>query len=336
MPDIQARYAHVAKFIGWTLTVTLGLLAAALVGAIALAASQIMAEPDARMLTLLAFAAAIVVVAGWAIAACGAIRVMVANEQAVSLTAGRLERLESLVADQAESARKLCDLASMSEKAKSLLYREKEIETFREIVNHELMRQDFAAAEAMLDEIEKNIGSTEEVRRLRELVARSREATIEERLEAAIKRIENLIAHLDWARALRETKRLTTLFPDDQRVARLPQRIHIARNKRKRDVLQAYGEAARKNDVERSIELLTELDGYLSPQEGAALSDSARGVFKARLSNLGVQFAIHVADEQWDQAIAAGEQIVREYPNSRMANEVQDKMATLKARAAGQ
>ncbi len=325
-----------AKFIGWTLTVTLGLLAAALVGVIALAASQIMAEhPDGRMLTLLGFAAAtIVVVAGWAIVACGAIRVMVANEQAVSLTAGRLERLESLVADQAESARKLCDLSSMSEKAKSLLYREKEIETFREIVNHELMRQDFAAAEAMLDEIEKSIGSTEDVQRLRELVARSREATIEERLEAAIKRIENLIAHLDWARALRETKRLTTLFPDDQRVASLPQQIHAARNKRKRDLLQAYGEAAGKNDVERSIELLKELDGYLSPQEGAAVSDSARGVFKARLSNLGVQFAIHVADEHWDQAIAAGEQIVREYPNSKMANEVQEKMATLKARAA--
>ena len=194
--------------------------------------------------------------------------------------------------------------------------------------------QDFAAAEALIDQIDKDIGYGEEAQRLRAMVAKSREATIEERLEAAIKRIEKLIGNLDWARALRETKRLTTLFPEDARVGKLAQAIHAARNRRKRDLLQAYGDAARKNDVERSIELLKELDGYLAPPEGAALAESARGVFKARLSNLGVQFAIHVADERWSEAVAAGEQIMREFPNSRMAHEVREKMDALRARAA--
>jgi len=336
MPDIEGRFALVGVIARWALILTLVLLATGLVVTIALAVDEIIAEQaTVQSLTIKSLIVlATVALAGWAAVIAGAARALVANEQAVSLAAGRLERLETLAADQAESARKLCDLASMSEKAKSLLYREKEIETFRETINHELMRQDFAAAEALIDQIDKNIGYGEEAHRLRAMVAKSREATIEERLEAAINRIEKLVGSFDWARALRETKRLTTLFPEDARVGKLAQAIHAARNRRKRDLLQAYGDAARKNDVERSIELLKELDGYLTPPEGAALAESARGVFKARLSNLGVQFAIHVADERWSEAVAAGEQIMREFPNSRMANEVREKMDALRARAA--
>jgi len=338
MPDIEGRFAFVGVIARWALILTLVLLTAGLVYTVALAVDEIIAQQatvqslTTKSLTVLAAVA----LAGWAAVIAGSAKALVANEQAVSLAAGRLERLETLAADQAESARKLCDLASMSEKAKSLLYREKEIETFRETINHELMRQDFAAAEALIDQIDKDIGYGEEAQRLRAMVAKSREATIEERLEAAIKRIEKLIGSLDWARALRETKRLTTLFPEDTRVGKLAQAIHTARNRRKRDLLQAYGDAARKNDVERSIELLKELDGYLTPPEAAALAESARGVFKARLSNLGVQFAIHVADERWSEAVAAGEQIMREFPNSRMANEVREKMDALRARAANE
>ncbi len=335
MPDIEGRFALVGAIARWALILTLVLLTAGLVVTIALAVDEIIAEQaTVQSLTIKSLMVlAAVALAGWAAVIAGSVRALVANEHAVSLAAGRLERLETLAADQAESARKLCDLASMSEKAKSLLYREKEIETFRETINHELMRQDFAAAEALIDQIDKDIGYGEEAQRLRGMVARSREATIEERLEAAVKRIEKLIGSFDWARALRETKRLTTLFPEDARVGKLAQAIHAARNRRKRDLLQAYGDAARKNDVERSIELLKELDGYLAPPEGAALAESARGVFKARLSNLGVQFAIHVADERWSEAVAAGEQIMREFPNSRMANEVREKMDALRARA---
>ncbi len=335
MPDRQGRFAAVATIMRWTLIITLALLAAGLVTVIAFAVDDIIAgQASFRSLMVQALAAlGLAAAGGWAVIASGVIDVLVANEHGTTLAAGRLERVETLAADQAESARRLCDLASMSEKAKSLLYRDKEIETFRETINHELMRQDFTAAEALVEQIDKNIGYPEEAGRLRQMIAKSREATIEERLEAAFKRIENLISDLDWARALRETKRLTTLFPEDTRIAKLPQAIHVARNKRKRELLQAYGEAARKNDVELSLALLQQLDTYVTPQEAAALAESARGVLKARLSNLGVQFAIHVTDEQWTQAIVAGEQIVREFPNSRMANEVREKMSVLQARA---
>jgi len=178
------------------------------------------------------------------------------------------------------------------------------------------------------------VGYESEARRLLQEVDDYRNATTEQKVQAAINRVESLIEARDWTRALRETQRLGGLFADNAKIAGLPRRIHLARTKHKRDLLQAYGEATRKNDVDRSIDLLRELDAYLTPQEAAALSESARGVFKARLSNLGVQFAIYVEDEQWTQAIAAGQEIIREFPNSRMAQEVREKIPVLQARAA--
>jgi hypothetical protein len=145
--------------------------------------------------------------------------------------------------------------------------------------------------------------------------------------------VDEIIARADWARATREAARMRSAFPTNSKIAALPQRIETARMKHKRDLLQAYGEAVRKNDVDASIELLKELDRYLSPQEGAALQDSARGVFKAHLHNLGVQFAIRVAETQWKEAITVGGEIIKEFPNSRMAHEVRSKMEQLRQRA---
>ena len=106
-----------------------------------------------------------------------------------------------------------------------------------------------------------------------------------------------------------------------------------AQARHKRDLLAAYGEAVRNGDIDRSIELLRDLDKYLTPQEGAAMEESARGVFRAKLHNLGVQFSIRVTEEQWREAVQIGRQIVEEYPNSRMAQEVRMKMETLQALA---
>jgi outer membrane protein assembly factor BamD (BamD/ComL family) len=47
-----------------------------------------------------------------------------------------------------------------------------------------------------------------------------------------------------------------------------------------------------------------------------------------------VQFAIAIADQQWELAVKTGDQIALEYPNSRMAREVREKMELLKQYAA--
>ena len=248
--------------------------------------------------------------------------------------ATRIERLESLLEDMARSARKQADLAALSDQSKSLLFRDREIDAFREAIHENLMRQDYASAQALIEIIATRLGYPEEAARLRAEVEASRKTTAQEKIDQAIGRIETIIELNDWSRALRMSQRLSRAFPNDTRVAALPERIEAARVRHKRDLLEAYGEAVRKNDVDRGIELLKELDMYLPPQEAAALQDSARGVFRAKLHMLGVQFAIRVTEGQWSEAVTVGEEIVREFPNTRMAQEVRLKMDSLRARVA--
>ncbi|MBS3734057.1 MAG: hypothetical protein KGY99_03940 [Phycisphaerae bacterium] len=288
-------------------------------------------------IALLAAALIATVAAGlWAVAVYGAVRVVVDNERAVRQAGQRLSRIESLMESQSASLKRLIELASLSDQAKSLVFREAEIEAFRDTMHNALVRQEYDAAEKLIDTIEKRLGHDEVAAELRNEVATSRQRSLSERIAAAVDRVDALCERGDWGRALREAHRLALLFPDNEQIADLPNRVNHARNTHKRALLTEYSEAVRKNDVDRGIELLRKLDTYLTPQEAAALEESARGVFKERLHTLGVQFSIHVTDGRWSDALATGQQIISEFPNTRMAQEVREKLDLLRSRAGEQ
>jgi hypothetical protein len=261
------------------------------------------------------------------------VKIMVGAAEAMDDIFGRLNRVETLSDDTLSSVKSLVDLASLTDKAKSYIFREHEVEALRETIHHNVMLQDYAAAMALIDGMEKDFGYSEEAAKLRDELDATRKATQEEKIDAAINRIQEIIDRHDWARATREAQRMIALLPNNEKIAALPQRIEAAKTTHKRQLLQAYGDAVRKNDVDKSIELLKQLDLYLTPQEAAALQESARGVFRAKLHNLGVQFAICVTDQRWAEAVATGEEIIKNYPNSRMAIEVREKMNLLRARS---
>jgi len=333
MTTKSGPYDWIIKLARATLLVFLALLAlgvvATVIATVVLAIERGPFTLVAGLLTLLG----LLVSAGAGIVSYGAIKLLTATEDAASSTARRLSRLETLAYDQAESLKKLVDISSLSDQGKSLIYRDREIEAVREAFHADLMRQDYDSAESLIEGVEKKFGYADEANRLRQTMTDSQKATLEEKIDAAIGRIQQYIDRHDWERASRESHRIIRLFPKNPKVAALPERIESARADHKRSLLQAYAEAVRKNDVDRSIAMLRELDLYLTPQEAAALEESARGVFKARLHQLGVQFAIRVTDQQWEEAIAAGEDIIREFPNSRMSQEVREKMELLRSRA---
>jgi hypothetical protein len=334
MPDQLGRFEWVKKLNVVALAITLLALAFALVVSISklvigLRGGAAPWEMSTPMILILFELAGVV----WALIIFGLVRVLVWAESGLSTVSGQMSRLESLLEDQMTSTRRLIDLATLSDQAKSLLYRDKELEAVRELTHGMLVRQDYRAAESLIDSLAERPTYAEEAAAMREELVSTRQATIEGKLELALQRIEEIMGRADWARAMREAQRVRAAFPDNPKIAALPQRIDTARMKHKRDLLQAYGEAVRKNDIDGSIDLLKELDRYLTPQEAAALQDSARGVFKAKLHNLGVQFAIRVTEKQWNEAIAVGEGIIRDYPNSRMAHEVRAKLDQLRQRA---
>jgi hypothetical protein len=98
-------------------------------------------------------------------------------------------------------------------------------------------------------------------------------------------------------------------------------------------LLNSWNEAVQRHDIDGSIEILKNLDLYLTPAEAEGMQETARGVFKERLNNLCKQFAQSVTDHKWADAIRVGEVIYREYPNTRSAQEVREKMEALRQRA---
>jgi len=335
MPEENVRFEWVVKLARLALIATQFMLAVALVATIAIAVVVATSEPTLQtlgpwLLAILLEIAAIL----WVFVLHGLVGLLVAVEFSTRGTSNRLTQLETLAVDQAETAKSLLDLATLSDQAKSLIYRDKEIDAFRETIHEDLIRQDYDTAEAIIDAIEKKLGYADEAERLRAELSDSRKATLEEKIDAAVVRIQEIIDRRDWDRATREAQKIMRLFPDNPKVLSVPDRIKKARTQHKRELLHAYGEAVRKNAIDEGIELLRELDAYLTPREGAALQESARGVFKAHLHQLGVQFAICVTDQLWAGAISVGEEIIAEFPNSRMAQEVREKLDVLRTKAA--
>ena len=144
-----------------------------------------------------------------------------------------------------------------------------------------------------------------------------------------VEHMELLLSRHDWAEATRESDRILRLFPTHADARRLPDRISQARDGHKRELLKTWKEAVAKDDIDRSVELLRELDQYLSKQEAELYKDAARDVFQKQLLLLKTQFEMQVHDKSWVEAVRIGKQITEEFPNTRMAQEVRDKMAIL-------
>ncbi len=331
MPDQSGRFKWVLKLARITLIAALVIDGLLLAYFLSLAIVVVM--NDGASLEILAPLAVIVMLLMLAAAGFifyGLITAFISGIYSTMSSTARIERIESVLSDQNQRIHKLVDLTSLSDQAKSLLFRDRELELMREQVNANLVREDYKTAESFIERIETRFGYSEEASRLRQDVENFRQASEQEKFDAAIGTFEKVLDRKDWARASREAERLVQVFGDSELVATLPERIRKAQVNHKRHLLEQYGEAVGKNDIDRSIELLQSLDGYLTPQEAAAMQESARDVFKKKLHNLGVQFAIFVNDQQWDHAIAAGEEIIRQYPNTRMAQEAQEKMDQLR------
>jgi len=235
---------------------------------------------------------------------------------------------------QSDHTRTIAENSSLSEWAKRVIYREKDYEYLRDTIQAASVRQDWAAAERLIKEVDEEFGLHEEAARLREELVQARKATTEERVAAALQRFEQLCDAQKWDQAQRESERLQELFPSEPRIAGLARELELRRQQYKRKLLKDYDEAVRTHNVDAAHRLLFALDHYLSPNEAAALKESARGVFRAKLQQLGVQFSLAVADKHFRKAVAIGERLVREFPNSRYAQEIISMMPALRQRAA--
>ena len=223
----------------------------------------------------------------------------------------------------------------LSDAAKSLTHRDKERDALRTTIREDITREDWDAAYSLIDQMANRFGYREEAQRFREEVDQSRRDAVESKVNMAIQLVDELLASCDWERARAEVRRLISLFPDHERIAALPERLERSFQERKKLLRTQFQEAAERKEVNRSIELVKELDAYLPAEEAKELTETVREVFRDKLDNLTVQFELAVHEQKWLEAVDVARQIMTEYPNTRRAQELRDGAFESLARRAG-
>lgn len=241
------------------------------------------------------------------------------------------------IADTLEKNRSVLEqirqTSRLSEKAKEIVFHDSDRQALREAVFDKMQQQDFDGTYDLINEIATTTAYKKLAKQLRVEADKYRHATDAERVNQIISHIEKLFETHQWTKAGALIERLIKSHPnlDDTKIMR--QRLVDKKQERKKILLNAWDDAVKRQATDRSIEILKELDLYLTPNEGLALQQAAKSVFKNKLHSLGVKFALAVSEKKWNNALEAGHQIIRDFPNSRMAEEIREKIEILKQKA---
>ncbi len=244
--------------------------------------------------------------------------------------------LQQQLRTQNASLAEIAENVQLSDATKSIAGREKKRKALHDAIQEEILKGNWDAAYYLVDELEKRYGYRNEAARLREEVDGWRGRAKEQRLLQGLKHIEAAISRYDWRVARSLASQVLQVFPDDDRAKGLEQRVHDAFNQRKQHLLTTWQESVRNHDTERSIDLLRDLDQYLTPDEAQDLREPVRNLFKERLQGLGSQFTSAYKVKDWDTALSAAERIQLEFPTSKMAEEVRALIRSIREQADAQ
>ena len=244
------------------------------------------------------------------------------NSDKLEAVASALEKIHAGLTQINHSTR-------VSETVKAIAFRDADRQSLREAVFDKLQQQEFDAAQQIIDEIAKRPEYSDLAEQLKTQVEQYHDTTDHERIKQAVAHIERLLDNCKWARASTQIEGLIKAYPDYEKAKLLRQILVDKKQERKKILLAAWDDAVRQQETDRSLEILKELDLYLTPNEGLALQEAARDIFRTKLHNLGVQFSIAVTEKQWNGALNIGQQIIKEFPNSKMSKEIRGKLDVL-------
>ncbi|MCL2648613.1 MAG: hypothetical protein FWD61_16680 [Phycisphaerales bacterium] len=234
---------------------------------------------------------------------------------------------------QRRALEKIRDVACLSDAAKQVAFRNQDLQALRAAIHEDMDKGDFEAATILANEMERRFGYVLEADRFREQIQATSRAAIDARVRETSNQIDILIAKLEWFGATREAERIQRQFPAHPESRKLMTRIESARDEHKLELLKDWKDAVARDDIERSVKLLKQLDQYLSPSEATAYKETAHDVFRKRQQQLQTQLAQYVHDKNWSEALRIGQQITDEFPNTRMAAEVRERLPILQENA---
>jgi len=244
--------------------------------------------------------------------------------------------LADQIHEMSEAVHEMVNEGGLSEAAKRVIHRRQERDLLCKAIEQDIIDHDWDAAMILVKELAERFGYRKEAEEFRVRIDRGRAETYEEGVSKALEILDAKIDGKEWIAATEEAARIQRLFPDSPRVEGLRQRVDQAHNRYKLDLERRFLHAAQREDTEQAMELLRELDHYLTEDEAEQFREVARGVIGKARDNLGVRFKLLVQDKAWSEALVVGEQIIENFPNSRMAGEVRDMLDTLRERGGRQ
>jgi hypothetical protein len=221
----------------------------------------------------------------------------------------------------------------ISDRAKSVAYREKDREALRRAIREEMSRKDWEAARALADEMEEQFGYRLEAAALRREIDEQLQEVIRRRIGESVAVIERHCRGEQWEQAFVEANRLAVEIPGNEQVLNLPREIEGRRQAFKKQLMDNWNAAVGRHEVDGSIEILRQLDPYLTREEASAMEETARSVFKEKLLRLRGEFAEAVQERRFADAFRIGDVIVKEFPNARIAQEIRERMDALREKA---
>ena len=221
----------------------------------------------------------------------------------------------------------------ISERAKSIAFREKDRDALNRAIREEMAGGQFDAALLLVNEAESTFGYKGESDQIRAEIAQMRESGIRREITDAITQIEREISAERWDEAQALAQQTSTRFPGHEMTINLPEQVAQRKESVKQQLLQRWHEAVARKDTDESVQLLNALDIYVTPAEVAQLKEGALEIFKARIEQLRERFTNSVREKRWAEAQHVGQDIVQEFPTSKLAQEVRDMLQTLGERA---
>jgi Tfp pilus assembly protein PilF len=239
------------------------------------------------------------------------------------------------IAELTRNLDRLASQTSLSDDARRVLNRARERDMLRKAIEEDIARSDYEAAMVLVKELADRFGYRADAEEFRQRIDTLRHETLDKKVREAVSLLDGLIIQRRWDDAFAESGKIQRLYPDSHRTEGLRNRVEQARAAYKFDLERAFFIAIREDRNQEALEVFRELDPYLTTAETELYRETVKGVIGKARENLGVQFKLAVQDRRWAEASRVGEQIVHEFPNTRMAAEVRSLIDTIRTKAAG-
>lgn len=224
------------------------------------------------------------------------------------------------------------DQASLSDNAKRMLNREKELDLLRMVIEQDIAAAHFDAARHLVGELSSHFGLLEESEALRTRIDDASHADVHKRIALGVGDVNQALRVGDYDAARVIATRLGRLFPDNPTVQELDERVGVFRRQHAAGLATSLDAARAENRLDDAMRLLAELDQTVNSDEAERLAPVAKALIDRHRENIAGRFRTAVEERRWADALALGESITENYPNSRMALEASTMLEGLRQR----